>query len=77
MTKLTELKKGERAKVISLQNCPPAYRHRLLAMGLTQGTEFILLRKAPLGDPVLIKVRGFALSLRKGEITGLEIEKLS
>jgi len=76
MTKLIELKVGERARIISLQLCDHAYRHKLLAMGLTRGTEFTLLRKAPLGDPIVLEVRGFTLSLRKGETSGLEIEKL-
>jgi ferrous iron transport protein A len=43
------------------------YRQKLLAMGLTRGTKITLLKRAPLGDPVEIMVRGFRLSLRKGE----------
>jgi ferrous iron transport protein A len=46
-------------------------------MGLTPGTEFTVIRFAPLGDPVEIQVRGFALSLRKDEATALLVEKIS
>ena len=45
-------------------------------MGLTPGTELSVVRVAPLGDPVEIKVRGFSLSLRKDEADALQIEKL-
>lgn len=76
MLKLSDLKIGERGKVASIQQCSPLYRHKLLAMGLTHGTEFTLVRKAPLGDPMVLMVRGFALSLRQGESTGVEVEKL-
>lgn len=56
-------------------NCPRrSYRKRLLAMGLTPGTEFTVTRHAPLGDPVEIKVRGFSLSLRKDEARALLVE---
>ena len=44
-----------------------AYRSRLLEMGLLVGTPVQLVRFAPLGDPVEIKVRGYHLTLRKQE----------
>lgn len=46
---------------------PPEQRGRLLELGLVAGTEVELVRFAPLGDPVEIKVRGYHLSLRKHE----------
>ncbi|MBE9048171.1 ferrous iron transport protein A [Pleurocapsales cyanobacterium LEGE 10410] len=52
-----------------------AYKRKLLAMGLTPGTEFTVTRVAPLGDPVEIKVRGFKLSLRKDEAAALVVEE--
>ena len=73
---LLELAVGERARIVSLKQCDKLYRHKLLAMGLTQGVEFTLTRKAPLGDPIELSVRGFALSVRKAETTGLVIERL-
>ncbi|MDJ0673836.1 MAG: FeoA family protein [Calothrix sp. MO_167.B42] len=53
-----------------------AYKKKLLAMGLTPGTEFTVTRVAPLGDPVEILVRGFKLSLRKDEAAALVIEQM-
>jgi ferrous iron transport protein A len=46
---------------------PPASRPRLMEMGLLVGTPVELIRFAPLGDPVEIKVRGYNLTLRKHE----------
>lgn len=53
-----------------------AYRQKLLAMGLTPGTEFSITRVAPLKDPIELQVRGFALSLRKNEAMCLRVEKI-
>ncbi|MFP4365213.1 MAG: ferrous iron transport protein A [Spirochaetia bacterium] len=53
------------------------YRKKLLSFGLTKGTKITLLKKAPLGDPVEITVRGFSLSLRKKEAAVLELRRQS
>ena len=49
------------------------YKRRLLGMGLTPGTVLQVKRHAPLGDPTEIEVRGFTLSLRKGEAAALQV----
>ena len=67
---------GDSGKIIGFDKSGKAYRKRLLAMGLTPGTEFRITRFAPMGDPVEIKLRGFALTLRKNEADVLVIEKL-
>ena len=63
---LTSLAKGARATVSSI-NVAPANRARLMEMGLLVGTNVELIRFAPLGDPVEIKVRGYHLTLRREE----------
>ncbi|MEQ1484869.1 FeoA family protein [Methyloglobulus sp.] len=67
---------GDLAKIVGFEPTGRAYRKKLLAMGLTPGTEFSITRFAPMGDPVEIKLRGFALTLRKDEASVLQIEKL-
>lgn len=67
---------GDTGKILGFDPSGKSYRKRLLAMGLTPGTEFTITRFAPLGDPVEIKIRGFSLSLRKNEAASLLIEKL-
>jgi ferrous iron transport protein A len=73
---LGELAAGERGRIIGYQRGDRSYREKLLSMGLTPGTEFSVVRLAPLGDPVEINVRGYAVSLRKGEAQLLRVEKL-
>ena len=49
-------------------------RRRLFDMGLTPGAEVFLRKKAPLGDPLEITLRGYELSLRKDEAQYVEIK---
>ena len=67
---------GDLGKIVGFEPSGKAYRKKLLAMGLTPGTEFSITRFAPLGDPVEIKLRGFSLTLRKDEASVLQIEKV-
>jgi len=73
---LKTLSVGDSGRILGFDQNGGAYRKKLLAMGLTPGTSFTITRFAPMGDPVEIKVRGFALSLRKDEASVLLIEKL-
>ncbi|MGB6301764.1 MAG: FeoA family protein [Rivularia sp. (in: cyanobacteria)] len=80
-TTLKDLQVNQHGKVTRYEasddSTKKAYKKKLLAMGLTPGTEFTVTRVAPLGDPVEIKVRGFKLSLRKDEAAALVVEKLN
>ena len=69
-----DLRVGERARVVGFTEGGKAYRRKLLSLGLTPGVEIAVIRLAPLGDPVEIRVRGFALSLRKDEAEALQVE---
>lgn len=72
----TDLHAGDRARITGFGLCDLHYRHKLLAMGLTRGTEFLVVRRAPLGDPVQIQVRDFSLCLRRMEAQGLDLERV-
>ena len=63
---LTAVALGSTATVAEIK-LPPDSRPRLMEMGLVVGTRVELIRFAPLGDPVEIKVRGYNLTLRKHE----------
>ncbi len=80
VTTLRDLEVNQQGKVARFEATDDptkkAYKRKLLAMGLTPGTEFTVTRVAPLGDPVEIKVRGFKLSLRKDEAAALVVEEL-
>ena len=66
---------GQRGRIAGF-DLPPEQRQRLLEMGLTIGTEFELVKFAPLGDPLELKVRGYHLSLRKRDAAGIRISRL-
>ncbi len=74
---LKELAIGQRARVTGFNIGSDAYRRRLLSMGLTPGAELSVVRVAPLGDPLEIRVRGFAMSLRKAEAEALLVEAIA
>ena len=80
VTTLRDLQVNQQGKVTRYEATDDptqkAYKRKLLAMGLTPGTEFTVTRVAPLGDPVEIKVRGFKLSLRKDEAAALVVEEV-
>lgn len=61
------LKVGDNAVVAGFFKGKDSYRKKLLAMGITPGTPFRVVRVAPLGDPVEIQVRGYLVSLRREE----------
>jgi len=73
---LKDLQVGDRAKVAGYLEGGGAYRRKLLSMGLTPGAELSVTRVAPMGDPVEIQVRGFALTLRRDEAASLCVEIL-
>ena len=64
--KLSELTAGSSAVVREVPKSGPASL-RLREMGLLVGTRITLVRTAPLGDPIEIKLRGYHLTLRKSE----------
>ena len=61
--------------IVSYGKEHPEYRRRLLMLGATPGAQFEVVRIAPLGDPVEIRVRGSFISVRKDEAKLLEVEK--
>jgi ferrous iron transport protein A len=77
VARLKDLQIGEEAEILGYAPCDPAYRNKLLSLGLTKATRIRLIQKAPLGDPVEIEVRGFRLSLRKDEADVILLRKLN
>ena len=73
---LSDLKIGQRAKVLGLHLDKPELRRHLLDMGITKGTEILIKKVAPRGDPVDIELRGYELCIRKEEMKNIDIEVL-
>ena len=70
---LSDLKVGDSGKVVKV-NGEGAIRRRLFDMGITPGVEIYFRKKAPLGDPIEINLRGYELSLRKADADMIEVE---
>ena len=66
---------GRKLKIVGFL-LPPDIYQRLLEMGLTKGTECTVVRYAPMGDPIELKVRGYSLSLRLAEAAGVQVSCL-
>ena len=64
--KLSDYKIGQAGTVTKVLG-EGAIRRRLFDMGVTPGAEVYLRKKAPLGDPIEIRIRGYELTLRKAE----------
>ena len=75
MKLLSQLKIGEKATVVVV-NGEGAIRRRLFDMGITPGAEVYLRKKAPLGDPIEIAIRGYELTLRKTEASQVEVKEI-
>lgn len=70
---LKETAIGQTVKVRRLSGEGPVKR-RIMDMGITKGVEIYVRKKAPLGDPVEVTVRGYELSLRKADAEMIEVE---
>ena len=73
MKLLSQLSIGEHGIVVAV-NGEGAIRRRMFDMGITPGVEVYLRKKAPLGDPIEISLRGYELTLRKAEAALVEIK---
>lgn len=72
---LDSLPLGTKGRIVEF-TLGPERRQRLLEMGLTAGVEFEVVRFAPLGDPIEIKLRGYHLSLRKADAAGIRVARI-
>ena len=69
---LNMLQSGDQASVLRLR-APSSIRKRLIEMGILPGVTLEVVRTAPLGDPIEIKVKGYRLSIRKEEAACIDV----
>jgi ferrous iron transport protein A len=72
MTTLDQLSQGQRARVETVSGSPGVVQ-RLYEMGLLEGDEIEVVRFAPLGDPIEIRIANTHLSLRRIEAAGVKV----
>ncbi|MBO5772371.1 MAG: ferrous iron transport protein A [Clostridia bacterium] len=73
--KLSQLEIGKSATVNFVAG-EGKIRRRLFDMGITPGTEVFVRKKAPLGDPIEITLRGYEVALRKTEASIVTVEEI-
>ncbi|MEJ2762650.1 FeoA family protein [Photobacterium sp. MCCC 1A19761] len=75
--KLSELSCGKSGRVTAMSALPTATRKKLMVMGMLPNTEVTVVRLAPLGDPLQVRVRGVDMALRKQIAAAIDVEVLS
>ena len=72
---LKEMKPGEKGRIEQIGG-EGAVRRRIADMGMTKGSLVEVVRVAPLGDPIDVKIKGYHLSLRKDEAAGIQVSRV-
>lgn len=75
--KLSALQTGKTAYIKSVDCKDSALKQHMLDMGLTPDTKVKLIKTAPMGDPIEIRIRGYELTLRKEEASYITIEEIT
>lgn len=70
---LSELRPKEKGLIKNIYGEGPLHK-RLLDMGIIKGSKVEVVKIAPLGDPINIKIKGYHLSLRKKEAAQILVE---
>ncbi len=76
VTTLDKLKVGQDAIIKSIDCTDNALRRHILDMGLTPGVEVTLIKVAPMGNPIEIRLRGYELTIRKEDASKIAIENI-
>lgn len=71
---LSDLRVGQKAKIVCLKEKNKEIKRHLLDMGLTKGTEVSIKKIAPMGDPIDIKIREYELCIAKKNLENIEVE---
>lgn len=74
---LADLKIGDKVRVLGFKTASNiGYQQRLLAMGLVPNAEFTVVRVAPLGDPIELRIHHFSLCIRRQEGSILKLKQI-
>ena len=73
MKTLKDARVGDTVTVAKLHG-EGAVKRRIMDMGITKGTQVLVRKVAPLGDPMELNVRGYELSIRKADAETIELE---
>ena len=76
LVSLSSMSLGQKARIVAF-SFDTEEGERILEMGFTPGEQLEIVRYAPLGDPIEIKIRGYFLSLRKQEADHIKVKLFS
>lgn len=69
---LDRLQTGDKGEIENVIGNGPTIK-RIIEMGVLPGTHFEVIRRAPLGDPIEIKIKDYNLSLRESEASNIQV----
>ena len=72
---LSRINPGKKARIIRIIGKGSA-RRRILDMGMVPGAEIEVIKRAPLGDPIEFKIKGYNITLRKKEAEQIIVQEL-
>ncbi len=72
--KLADLALGQDATIVSMKQLDNQTRKKLMVMGLLPNTPITLVRVAPFGDPLQVRVRDVSVALRKSTADQIDVE---
>lgn len=75
MLTLDQIDVNEKVRVTGIEG-DRAVKRRIMDMGITKGAEVEIVRIAPLGDPIDVKVRGYQLSIRMEDASNIDVERI-
>ncbi|HDI3194262.1 TPA: ferrous iron transport protein A [Vibrio cholerae] len=73
--KLSQMQAGERGIIFALDGLSDTVRKKLMVMGVLPNTEVVLIRRAPMGDPLQVEVRGVSIALRENIAANIDVER--
>lgn len=73
--KLSQMQAGERGIILALDGLSDTVRKKLMVMGILPNTEVVLIRRAPMGDPLQVEVRGVSIALRENIAANIDVER--
>ena len=72
------LKDGETGMIVRIDSVGDSkLKNRLMTMGLIPGTRVEILRSAPMGDPIAIRLRSYNLAMRKDDAEQIQVTQIS
>ncbi|EJH50757.1 feoA domain protein [Vibrio cholerae HC-43B1] len=72
---MSQMQAGERGIILALDGLSDTVRKKLMVMGVLPNTEVVLIRRAPMGDPLQVEVRGVSIALRENIAANIDVER--